>query len=39
MEGTYQPEHLVGQLRVRACVRIEEEENHCVHERISDSMI
>jgi hypothetical protein len=34
MEGTDQPEHLLGQLWVRACVRIYERENPCVHERI-----
>ena len=36
MEGTDQPEQIMGQLWVRACVRIEGEENHCVHERIFD---
>ncbi len=38
MEGTDQPEHLMEQLWVRACVRIEGEENPCVHERIFDDM-
>ena len=36
MEGTDQPEHLMKQLWVRACVRIYERENPCVYERIFD---
>jgi hypothetical protein len=38
MEGTDQPEQIMGQLWVRACVHIEGEENYCVHERIFDDM-
>ena len=38
MEGTDQPVQILEHLWVRAYVRIEGEENPCVHERIFDDM-